>query len=706
MQEQSQLSPIVEYLNSVRTMPLQHIGELKSQAESFKSNKQVYETYTSLINYLDSIINKPLHPLQQNELLNRLADSVISNLDNIKTEEELKTLASKSYCEFSNLSIFTYRGDSNPEKIIKEMIIAPESRKNFLQTKANKFIGLSQKKINSEEISVILISDDIEIGGERPFEEKMMEKLNMFRFDQNYMSSSINEFHEKTKKHFGKYKEDLISEVDTFMGRIRRSKSIQSFKLNSDLTDAAREYFEHLEQSNAKTFFAQDEEFLKILIAHYVGGFNKCHQFVLTGPKRAEEVLLNLLISESDNNRSSRKALMNPELKFIGIYQGIIRGQYVTVIVVTDRCEPIVEKSFNEEFITQLNRLRGNPKTYVKYLQKYIEDGRYVDGKKSLKENQNFLKELEKLIDILKKSRSYGPFVVNDDLNKVCAKRWENFVEDESNVMDENKLKTYLSEWGTGFKTISSAEEKGNINAKDLLLKLLTEKKDFANNIIFNRYLNFIGVCRAVKSNPPEVRPASSRNSIITISDNTYTVIIFADKFEPTPSSLRVRVHNHRRRLNRPNMTEDEVLQIQKDFKVFDVMNCGYVKPETMIVFMNRVKGYAEKNPVYYQAWNHLNTEENNSNGVNCEEFINSVGNVIKLYTVENKWSTLFSLYTHKRLIDFAVFQDVTQELGYRLSIEEIEEIMAKLNQDERLDVEQFSEIMNCVEKSFHNQIK
>ena len=86
-------------------------------------------------------------------------------------------------------------------------------------------------------------------------------------------------------------------------------------------------------------------------------------------------------------------------------------------------------------------------------------------------------------------------------------------------------------------------------------------------------------------------------------------------------------------------MTEDEVLQIQKDFKVFDVMNSGYVKPETMIVFMNRVKGFAEKNPVYYQAWNHLNTEENNSNGVNSEEFVNSVGNVMKLYTVENKWS-------------------------------------------------------------------
>jgi Ca2+-binding EF-hand superfamily protein len=702
MQELNQLSPIVEYLNSVRTMPLQHIGEFKKLSESVKSNKQDYETYTSLIHYLDSIINKPLHPLQQNELMNRLADSVISSLDNIKSEEDLKTLASKSYCEFTSLSLFTYRGESVPEKIIKEMILAPESRKTFMQTKSNRLIGVAQKTVNTVEISVLVIADDIEIGAERPFEEKMMEKLNMFRFDQNYMASSLNDFHEKTKKNFGKYKEGLITDVDTFMGRLKRSKSLQVFKLNSDLTDAAREYFEHLEQSNAKTFFSQDEEYLKISIAHYVAGFNKCHQFVLTGPKRAEQVLLELLISESDENRSSRKSLMNSELKFVGIHQGIIRGQYVTVLVVTDRCDPIVEKSFPEEFIIQLNRLRGNPKTYVKYLQKIVEEARYVDGRKSLKENQNYLKELEKLIELLKTSRSYGPFVVNDVLNKISAKRWEVFVESEPAPMDESELKAYLSEWGTGFKTVCSAEEKGNISAKDILLKLLTEKKDFLNNIVFNRHLNFIGICRAVKSNPPELR--SPRNSIITINDNTYTVIIFADKFEPTAASLRVRVHNHRRRLNRPELTEDEVLQVQKDFKVFDVMNSGYVKPETMLVFMNRVQGFAEKNPVYYQAWNYLNTDENNSNLVNSEEFLNAVANVMKLYTVENKWGTLFSLYTNKRLIDFNVFQNVTQELGYRLSTEEIEEIMAKLNQDERLDVQQFTEIMNCVEKTFLKQ--
>jgi Ca2+-binding EF-hand superfamily protein len=51
--------------------------------------------------------------------------------------------------------------------------------------------------------------------------------------------------------------------------------------------------------------------------------------------------------------------------------------------------------------------------------------------------------------------------------------------------------------------------------------------------------------------------------------------------------------------------------------------------------------------------------------------------------------------------LDFTIFKNVTTELGYRLSNEEIEEILETLHQESRLDVDKFTEIMNIVEKKY-----
>ena len=100
-----------------------------------------------------------------------------------------------------------------------------------------------------------------------------------------------------------------------------------------------------------------------------------------------------------------------------------------------------------------------------------------------------------------------------------------------------------------------------------------------------------------------------------------------------------------RRRIRRPNFTEDEETQIKNDFTKFDVLGEGKIKPSTILLFAEK-EGYAETNPFYYQALKNLNSEDNNTNGVTVEDFMNAVKRVIKDYNEDfDNWKEIFNRF-------------------------------------------------------------
>ena len=158
-----------------------------------------------------------------------------------------------------------------------------------------------------------------------------------------------------------------------------------------------------------------------------------------------------------------------------------------------------------------------------------------------------------------------------------------------------------------------------------------------------------------------------------------------------------------RRRIRRPNFTEDEETQIKNDFTKFDVLGEGKIKPSTILLFAEK-EGYAETNPFYYQALKNLNSEDNNTNGVTVEDFMNAVKRVIKDYNEDfDNWKEIFNRFvdgkSKKQIIDKDIMKETIKSMGFKVNDEDIQELIGKMDGD--LDETKFCDIMRYVETRF-----
>ena len=158
-----------------------------------------------------------------------------------------------------------------------------------------------------------------------------------------------------------------------------------------------------------------------------------------------------------------------------------------------------------------------------------------------------------------------------------------------------------------------------------------------------------------------------------------------------------------RRRLRRPNFTEDEETQMKNDFARFDVLGEGKIKPSTILLFAEK-EGYADTNPFYYQALKNLNNEDNNSTGVTLDDFVAAVKRVIKDYNEDfDNWKDIFTRFVDpknkKQIIDKDAMTDTIKNMGFKVNDEDIQELITKM--DGELDERKFCDIMKYVEMRF-----
>ena len=189
-------------------------------------------------------------------------------------------------------------------------------------------------------------------------------------------------------------------------------------------------------------------------------------------------------------------------------------------------------------------------------------------------------------------------------------------------------------------------------------------------------------------------------------TENGKIILIFVDTIDPKPNIKQISISKlTTTNLNRPEFTLDQENQIRNDFKNFDSLNLGIIKPSIILIFADKDKDFANRNPFYYTALKDLNTEENNIKGINEEQFVNAVKRVIREYDAEdfeNNWAEIFNLYFGEKrnnVIDKNILVNVIKDLGFKLSDEDINYFLNKI--DCNFDLEKFTNIMKEIELNF-----
>ena len=124
-----------------------------------------------------------------------------------------------------------------------------------------------------------------------------------------------------------------------------------------------------------------------------------------------------------------------------------------------------------------------------------------------------------------------------------------------------------LSDYCSGYLNVAEITTKGYQTSQDLLINRMVED-DFQTGLrsyIFSPKLFYIGLAYDEESR--------------------FQVIFFADFVEEKKDD-NIYVHSHWRKINRPELTEDEDLQIRKDFHKLDVLNRGVIMPQHIYTIM------------------------------------------------------------------------------------------------------------------------
>ena len=177
------------------------------------------------------------------------------------------------------------------------------------------------------------------------------------------------------------------------------------------------------------------------------------------------------------------------------------------------------------------------------------------------------------------------------------------------------------------------------------------------------------------------------------------------NKINKTVEEKEILVQNNSNNLNRPLLTQDEINQIENDFNLLDITKSGIIKPNLILVFMEKNKDFQKLNPFYFSALKNLNTEENNKNGIKVDQFIKEIKKVIRenveddKENLEKNWQEYYNLYFNEndknKVLNKEKLEEILNKIGYKLNEDEINLIIEEYGE---INQNKFIEIMKNVE--------
>ena len=188
-------------------------------------------------------------------------------------------------------------------------------------------------------------------------------------------------------------------------------------------------------------------------------------------------------------------------------------------------------------------------------------------------------------------------------------------------------------------------------------------------------------------------------------NENNKIKVNLNNKNNKNDNEKEILVQNNSNNLNRPLLTQDEINQIENDFNLLDITKSGFIKPNLILVFMEKNKVFQKLNPFYFSALKNLNTEENNKNGIKVDQFIKEIKKVIRenveddKENLEKNWQEYYNLYFNEndknKVLNKEKLEEILNKIGYKLNEDEINLIIEEYGE---INQNKFIEIMKNVE--------
>ena len=188
-------------------------------------------------------------------------------------------------------------------------------------------------------------------------------------------------------------------------------------------------------------------------------------------------------------------------------------------------------------------------------------------------------------------------------------------------------------------------------------------------------------------------------------NENNKIKVNLNNKNNKNDNEKEILVQNNSNNLNRPFLTQDEINQIENDFNLLDITKSGFIKPNLILVFMEKNKVFQKLNPFYFSALKNLNTEENNKNGIKVDQFIKEIKKVIRenveddKENLEKNWQEYYNLYFNEndknKVLNKEKLEEILNKIGYKLNEDEINLIIEEYGE---INQNKFIEIMKNVE--------
>ena len=145
-------------------------------------------------------------------------------------------------------------------------------------------------------------------------------------------------------------------------------------------------------------------------------------------------------------------------------------------------------------------------------------------------------------------------------------------------------------------------------------------------------------------------------------------------------------------------LTEEEIEKIKDAFDVVDSRGRGKFDPKEFLENM-KANGLHEKEPLIYEIFNELETEEAEKNGVSFEQLIEAISNKLGNKSSREGAKKIFDLFVDKKggnTITLHALKKAANEFGQRMTNEKLKELFEKASKNgNELTFDEFYEVLN-----------
>jgi hypothetical protein len=666
---------------------------------------------------------KKLQPLQKEPVLDNLANELLihsSENDDVKLEnhkdgvyipdqERLEGICQRFITGFNECEAFIVQGEpGNVFDLLEKILFTGRKHKEgndnldiILANENFQNIGVVyEERVNLKDptkkhaIVCCLFMDEFSHQPKTSYVDLICEEFSRLRKDPKSFRKDVDAF---LSKHKFKYGKDLPEVLERIKLTLRNLESMPELVSDRNLNNAAIEYSEFIQNEKNTHFYEEDDEELNIRIRHYLENPKLVSQVVNYANFNPTDMVISLLVKEftKDPSKPNHSNILSRQFKYFGVSEKFLREKSLFCVILTDnnKQKMIHDKKFKDDLIEDLQNIRKYPRMYMKYVN--LPNGEtYNPFMRITKTSSNE----EILLDFLGSTRGYGKMIQENGLEEACQKYlFERINENEDTadysknsktaalinkltsdknvrlkVEDKDFLTKFLKPMGDGFNRVfnivvnneenlknklrveAGEENRGNLDSKNFVIDIALNKT-FRDNL-FNSGTKFFGISTHI--------------------DRKIVLGIFTDAFNCQREVIDY-TKTYQGKAPRPDLLEDEIDQIRKDYMRLDVNQTDIMFP-SLICKIFEENNLIGDNFIYYQALLKFCGEfpEAAEKGIDMNKFVGIVREFMSVFTGK-EWVTTFNILKEKsrNSLESIQFNRLLNEVNFRCTEEESNEL-------------------------------